>query len=314
MSLEGRSLIEEVTLPSRGVRYAGKLPGGTVRCGGITLKEEKILAGNASNSERKVNLILQNCVDLGSQMTHAELTVSDRQFLLFKVRQISYGPLYGWNHQCPNCKKSFRVEVDLRKFKTKLLEDTDIEPFFVELPIRGDRVGLRTLRGSDEEAISQFVAGAINAMGGNLDKDGDPAYYHRLAMSVESVNGEPITSLPKALQYLTSTPLESADSFTIRDALDTNDSGIDMKIEITCAYCGNYEADAGVPLSAEFFRPTAESLRLVRRPDKAPARDGEVRVQPAGLQQSHDAGVPTHIAVHPAIAAARGAGDGGSPS
>lgn len=311
MVLEDRSLVEEVTLPSRGVRYGGKLPGGLVRVGGITLKEEKILAGNAANPERKVNLILQNCVDLGPSMTHAELLVSDRQYLLFKVRQISYGPLYGWQHQCGGCKKSFRVEIDLRNFAAKVLEDTDVEPFYVDLPIRGHRLGLRTLRGSDEEAISQF----IGAMGdkANLDSDGDPSYYHRLAMSIESVDGEPMKALANAVKYLTNPQLESADSFTIRDAIDQNDCGLEMKMAITCAYCGNHEADAGIPLSAEFFRPTTASIRLVRRPAAPAARPGDSGVQHPGLQQPHSEGVRAGISVHPAIAAARGAGSGDAP-
>ena len=78
----------EVTLPS----------GDIVKIKPITFEEEKLLINSASSKKDPLNIFIDKCVEgenLGS------LLFIDKIYLLFKLREISFGNKYKFSITCP---------------------------------------------------------------------------------------------------------------------------------------------------------------------------------------------------------------------
>jgi hypothetical protein len=245
---EGRTLIRTLTLPSRGLLYGDQVPNGQVRVAAFTTREEKVFAGAGEGSDQKIDIILRNCVDSGS-LPPDELLVGDSLFCLFWVRQLSYGPTYGFQVSCGDCRRKFHKDITLPDSLTLTQAPDDYrEPIRLTLPVRQDALELRLFRRKDETEIAQEVAKLVR----DHAQVGDPTYFLRLGRHIVSVNGEAFGSPLRASEYVQK--LEGPDSLALRNAIDLNGYGYELDLEIRCPLCGS-DNDQTLPISAEFFRP-----------------------------------------------------------
>lgn len=245
----GRSFVREVVLPSRGVRYEGKLPGGRVQVAAISLTEQLAIASSGESGEKVVELLLSTLVDFGeSGLTPADLLSGDRMFLLYQIRALSYGPIK-WSERCytPNCGVQVEFAVALDQLPVISLKDDEIEPFFVDLPARGVRVGLRSLRKRDEDAIAAFVSKTQMGANGSM--------LPRMASRIVSVQGETL-DLSRAMVWLTQPALEGPDLMALEQAIENGEPGPYPLVSTTCPSC-RAQHETEVPLDATFFRPVA---------------------------------------------------------
>ena len=261
MALQNRKLVKSAILPSRGVRYGGSLPEGRVTFGAIAATEEALFLNRAVSVDKKIQTLLSNCVDFGdSKFSTIDLLVGDRVFCLFQIRALSFGPTYNFNYQCPSCRRPFVHSVDIDTLPCRVLEDGDVEPFFVDLPLSGWKVGLRNLRGRDEallESIRSQVVGKLGR-GGSSPSLADPMYYYTLAASFVSLNDKEITAPQQVVEQVKT--LESPDTLAIKNAIDDHDCGLDLEQQIPCPHCGAIDFNGGVDFSPEFFRPRSHKV------------------------------------------------------
>ena len=240
------SLTEDVLLPSRGLLYGGKQPEGKVTVLALKMTEEKMLADPGRDRNAVLNDIIQRSTE-GLNIPFNDLLLNDKLFLLFAVRIVSYGSGFEFNLRCPKCTAMNRYEVDLSKdLVIRILTPEDTEPFFVDLPIAGVKLGLRYLRIADELEIERFVKQHLISKSG-----GDVAYSYRLARLIVSMDDQPVAPLA-AMQFVDG--LYSRDSYAISDALADADFGVNLRIEKPCGRCGAVIEEL-FPFSADFFRP-----------------------------------------------------------
>ena len=167
---------KEVTLPSRGKFYGGKLPGGSVTLRPIKVAEEKLLAGSG-NKMALADKVLQRCI-LSPCIPLRDMILTDKFYLLLVLRNISYGPEYQFQVKCSTCSTQFKRSITLPEgLGLKMAVDTDMEPFDVTLPQSAKVVSLRFMRGSDEEETEAFIKGLPAAK----SDEGDPAYEFKLS-------------------------------------------------------------------------------------------------------------------------------------
>lgn len=267
-----RSLVKTVTLPSRGFLYGGQLPDGKVRIASLTTMEEKIMVGVESTADQRIEELLVRCTDLGPMSTK-QLIVEDRAFLLFQIRAITFGPEYGFPFQCPACRRSHRVEMNIDQETVRVLEESDTEPFEVALPICDKKVGVRLLRGHDEIEIRNHASKVFSKREKASGESGDPAYHYRLAKQlvwIENEDNVPVHSVKmKFVQELC-----GADSFIFRKAVQDFSPGYSMEKDVVCPHCGHEEGEFGVPMSNEFFSPLSVNVEYLRGLRSDAARPG----------------------------------------
>ncbi|MBB6253147.1 hypothetical protein [Nitrospirillum iridis] len=210
----------------------------------MTGKEEAILADrrNQRNGGKLVTELLHSClVRLGDMPKNGSGPVegmysADRNFLLLKLRAITFGSELQANYTCPSCSESFQLVEDLDELPVRTLGDQEaIEDVVVELEdgyVDKDGTEHRALRlrlptGADEAAVApqmrQNASLGKNALLSRCLKSLGDLPRHRL----EAIG-------PKILSELTLT-----DRRLIDRALNQAAPGVDLIRDISCPNCGN---------------------------------------------------------------------------
>jgi len=266
---------EEIGLPSRGVYYGEKLPGGVVKIRAMGIHAEKILATQRlASSGQSIDYLFNHCIQLPDGFDQSELLVGDRVFLLYALRGMTHGNIYEFVMKCPNCEASSAHKYDLNELAgTTKYPDMSIglEPFKVELPYTSESlkkkvwVKVRFMRGKDLTFMANRVRFNKRAHGANVASGPgrqreiiiDQTVTENLALIVESFGGEGMSGEVKdriRLKQLVE-KLHAKDSSTIRQYLKDYSPGIDTTIQLECPDCGN-ESRTELPITESFFRPT----------------------------------------------------------
>lgn len=238
-----------IKLPSRGVFYDKEvIPNGTIEITPLTGRTEKLMAGlRGNNVDDIIDTILER--HMVTKIEPKELLASDRFYILVSLRAQSYGEDYDFELACPSCEVKARYAVRLPSdFTVQYSEPEDKEPFDIILPSSKLRVSFRLLRGKDETAIKNFSEKEAKTG----FRDGDPAYSYRLATCITAVNGKPFADLYTAMQFVEKIPAK--DAATLSDAIDKKTPGLLLSVTKECVACKK-EIEAGMPITAEFFRP-----------------------------------------------------------
>ncbi len=239
----------EVELPSKGLLYENGLSSVMVR--GMYTTEEKFLAGARRDFQGVLDKLFSKngCIQDLNGMHPSELLSSDRLYLLFIVRMLSYGKSYQFKIKCDECDFRFKHTI-------VLMEDLDVsdmkedveEPFEVVLEESGKIIGFKLLRGKDEKMIDKHVRRAQQRDA--VDPLEDISYIHRLARHVVTVDGEDVDLRTAELNM----KISSKDAQDFKDAIEDADSGVDLTLrDLDCPEC-DAPLEEVMPFTAEFFR------------------------------------------------------------
>lgn len=255
----------ETVLPSKGLAYDGKIPGGKVSVSPMTTREEKALASNGSGANLNiVDLLIGRCVHGMDEMKPGDLLVGDRAFLMMVIRAASFGQDYQFQMTCDLCRAQFlhtvKIPNDLEMIE---LKDNFKEPFEVELPMSKIKLKLRLLRGNDEADLTKLQKTVFKRIDSSVD--GDPLYSVRMVKHIVSAEipsktegGEPtiIENGPEQERRLVNLyeTLPARDGMALRDCLSEHDCGINTELEFSCPSCKD-SFNAILPVKLEFFRP-----------------------------------------------------------
>jgi hypothetical protein len=245
---------ELVELPSHGYLYKNATDDqdvleGKIRIRPMTVREEKILSTvRLVKSGQALDLVFKNCIK--SHIDTAELLSSDRSFMMLWLRNVSYGNVYKFNLQCPECQKKFETEVDLTNHPVKELEDPEVkEPFEVTLPVSKQKVLFRLPRGKDEMEIMKLQ---------NQPKkmnEADDDIVKRLTSAIIKITRHDGSVVAEKEKTAVVESWIARDSSTLRNELEKRDCGIEDIKGIVCPHCGN-TFDSPIPITENFFRVT----------------------------------------------------------
>lgn len=245
--------IQEVfTLPSNGRLYAGTNIPSEVRLRAMSTLDEKIrLASN--NPFKTTPALIKNCLE-GMDFDTEDLKLFDLYFLMFKLREITYGSDYKININCRHCGATNKVTVDLSQLEVTMLDETDTEPFTITLPNSGDQLACKYLSCKDLNRLQNEVE-RIKLKDPSIDES-DVNFIPGLCARVVSVNGEEWPA-PKLTQYMQKMHAMDYNYFNKKYLNITNKPGINLNYVDTCEKCGKplvFE----VPILGEFFSPSVD--------------------------------------------------------
>lgn len=249
-----KNISTKVTLATKGLLYqdgASKFPNGSITVSTMGTTDEKVLSGGGGRNSARLDTVLERCADLRG-MKPSDLTADDRSLLLIYIRSVSYGSDFTYETQCKACDKKFRRKVDLLKdFPIVYLDEivkNQAEPFPLELPACGAKIGLKFLRGHDLAAIERFGESRAKTS----VELGDPAYIYTLARCLAEVNGQTVDSTKAAVLL---EGMVAKDSRAMRAEMNRLSCGFRLEHDVQCIFCQE-EYKVGLPQSAEFFHPT----------------------------------------------------------
>lgn len=237
-----------LTLPSKGLLYEGKLPGGVIEFYDWGTDIEELFAGSSASTNALIDAVIKRTMKT-QDIKPEELLSGDKLFIFFMCRSKAYGAEYGFPYRCSNCgfqsRGSIRIPDDLEVIE---LDDDAEEPFEVELPISGDTLGFRLMRGKDEIEIEKYVTRIFK----KSNPIGDPGYKYRWAKHIVTINGQEVENVMKAQEYVSK--MTARDSQAFRKKIDETEPKFNFEIDVTCKKCGN-EDSMILPLGREFLDP-----------------------------------------------------------
>lgn len=242
-----------VELPSHGFLYKGtvndsEVADGVIRIRPMTLNDEKILTTDRLVRQGKaLDMLLENTIK--SDVDPYDLLSSDRMYLLFYLRGMSYGLEYDFDVKCYHCGHNFVQTIEIDKLPVKEWENKKDaeEPVVIELPMSGATVEAHFMRGHEERKMTEMEQSARS-----FDEPDDSASNTILYLvdKVTLSDGEVLSPQDKE-DFLSN--LIAADIDAIRQELGDRTPGIKQLDHITCPRCEGH-LEFNVPLGRNFFR------------------------------------------------------------
>jgi hypothetical protein len=223
-SKKGWSTIE---LPTRGVFNNGIKE---VRIRPFTYEDERILRSvtKVNDGVRAVSTLMERCVE---GIPYEELSLYDKQFLLFKLREISYGNEYPVEIECRSCGEENSLAVELDKLGVNYV-DPDLEhPTPVFLPDSEVTAYVKCPRAKDEAILSNPAA-LTDALWKFVEK-------------IETYNDRGVIQ-----GFLTKTTAK--DITKLRQSIFSQGIGLNLDVRFVCKHCGADEL-LTLPINESFF-------------------------------------------------------------
>jgi len=223
---DSKAAIDQIIeLPSRGVGYPEGM--GKVTLRGMTFEDEKIISESTPDQDI-INLLLNRCV---SNLDPDLLYSADKLFLLYKLRELSYGTHVKVKGNCKECQEENHLDIDLSLLPVTKAPDNFSAFKIVQLPDLGKELKIRIPRSSDSEYLANKsrVLDNLWRFIEKLDRYTDPKV------------------ISQAIKRLT-----SKDTRFIVEALFVEDFGIETGAKFICSRC-RHENTIEVPISESFF-------------------------------------------------------------
>ena len=218
-----------LNLPSKG--FAGYQD--TINIRAFLFEDEKILRSiqNISGGDKIINSLISRCTE-GVEVE--DLCIFDKTYILFKLREISYGDEYTIEGQCSECLEANELTVNISELVVNYATDELVKE--VTLP---DSQVIATIRPvlSKDEVLFKKASDIMD----------------NLWRFVVSIGGH--TERMIVQKFITQTTAK--DITVIRETLLDEKAGLDMRIRFECNSCGSEEKMA-LPLNDNFFAVSSQ--------------------------------------------------------
>ena len=217
----------EVDLPSKGFANGGI---STVEVRAFTFDDEKILRSiqKAGDGTSVISKLIARCM---RGVEYSDLLIVDKNYILYKLRALSYGEDYNIQATCEECSYESHLTVGLNDLPVNYAEKLeDLQGKFT-LPDSGVEVELQTLTTREE---------------GIMDKTSD--IIDNLWRFIKTINGHSGRSITQGFVAGTT----ARDISVIRNSIFNDDIGIQTLVNFVCKECGNHSS-LDLPINETFF-------------------------------------------------------------
>ena len=244
------TITESYTLPSLGKVYDREINPHIKLRSMTTLDEMKRLSPSDRPYENLAELI-DDCLVEGPGISSYDLCVGDFQFLLHKLRIVTYGPMYKAQIVCPYCGIPTEEIINLEDLKVNEYSKELDKYFEIDLPISKKHIRLRmqTPRILDDVTIK------TNELHKKApDFKGDPAFLFTLQALITEVDGKRPDPV-KLEDWLKILPMKDTNVILIANDVLSRKVGIDTNFDTVCKVC-QLDSKSSFRFTSEFFRPT----------------------------------------------------------
>ena len=245
------TIAEGYELPSKGKIYDTKVDA-QAELRSMTGRDEMKRLSPSNGEFKKLADIIEGCMIEKPKVKVYDMALGDYEFLLHKLRIVTYGPDYKIAVSCPHCGQTFETNANLEQLQ---ILDFDEEKFkelqTFTLPVSGDTIKLKfqTPRMLDDiEAKTKEMKRKFR------DAELEFNLLVLLESVIDEVNGTKLDPM-KVENYINK--LAARDMTKIVNNLDALNAliGLDASLYVDCPHCSS-EVKTFFRFGAEFFRPT----------------------------------------------------------
>lgn len=245
------TIMEGYELPSQGKIYS-KNVNSHVELRSMTARDEMKRLSSSSMPLKTLADIIEGCMIEKPAIHVYDMALGDYEFLLHKLRIVTYGEKYAIAIGCPHCGETVETEADL---DTLELKEFDIEEF--------EKLKTITLPRSNKTVVLTYQTPRILDEQENKAKEMKRRFKNaeinfetllKLTTAIESVDGSKLTQV-ELETFINNLP--ALDMQKLNNAIDKLNAyiGLDTSLDVTCPKCGG-EVRTYFRFGTEFFRPS----------------------------------------------------------
>ena len=245
---------ETFTLPSKGKIY-DKPVAANIELRSMNTREEMLRQSSTDRPYKLLADIIEGCI-VGEkpQIKVYDMCIGDYEFLLHKLRVVTYGPEYKMTVQCPNpvCN-----HIETRVFNLDDLTVLDFDPEEydhlrnIELPRTHKLVRLKI---ETPRMLDDIEADIKNFKKRNKTVTFDPRRLITLKTLIDTVDGNKYSD-EQLETFITELPAKDSQALINRIDKLNGKVGLDTSFTYECSQCG-YDATTFFRFGQEFFGPT----------------------------------------------------------
>lgn len=243
------TIAEEYTLPSKGKIYDREVKP-IVKLRSMTTNEEMKRLSPSERAYKNMADIIDDCLTEDIGISSYDLCLGDYQFLMHKLRVVTYGPSYPLEFKCPYCLSTSEETINLDDIPVNEYSEDLRDCIEFDLPKTKKHIKLRMQTPHILDDVAQEIRDFKKRA---PEFKGDPAFLFSLKALIDTIDGEKMPSF-KLEEWIRQLPMADANYLQKKAAKIIDGIGLNLNMEITCPVCGlTYKSPFRV--TSEFFGP-----------------------------------------------------------
>ena len=239
---------EYFELPSKGMVYAKPIKS-RVSLRSMTTIEEMKRCSRTDTPYKVMSDIIEDCMKDKPEIHVYDMCLGDYQFLLHKLRIVTYGPEYKMQVTCDKCGETTESVGDLESLEVHEWDEEIIDQMNVTLPKSGRLVELKFQTPRDMD----MVAYKAREMRKRTKVNTEYEILFTLTTLIRKVDGKEMSAL-ELEEFCKKLPLQDVAFLYGKSGELTRKVGLDTSLSVKCAGCG-HELITSFRLTPEFFGP-----------------------------------------------------------
>jgi len=245
------TIFESFVLPSKGLIYDREVnPHVTLRS--MTTLEEMKRLSPTDTPYKVMSDIIESCMQDKPSIHVYDMALGDYQFLLHKLRIVTYGPEYKMLIKCNDCGAVTESIANLDSLKVNEYTPDIIKQKLITLPKTNRQILLRFQTPHDLDQIAYLSSEMKKKTKQNIDY----SVLYTLMSLIEKVDGQILDPISME-EFVKNLPSRDANYILNHATKLANSIGIENQIKVKCINCGN-EMMTPFRITSEFFGPTID--------------------------------------------------------
>ena len=247
------TIANEYTLPSLGRVYNREI-NPTFKLRSMTTVEEMKRLNHSDKPNKSIAEILDDCLIEKIGISAYDLCLPDFQYMLHKLRIVTYGTSYKLSSNCPWCMSNNVNLVDLDDLQLiEFSDETYAKYSSFELPVTKRDI---TLKMQTPRILDNIATRVKEARKKSMNLDGDPAFLFTLEELIDTVDGK-VPEKFKLAEFIKKLPMMDTNYILKCGEKLNNSFGLDKSLEHTCSVCG-LDYTGNFRTTPEFFGPSID--------------------------------------------------------
>lgn len=247
--MENVRIVENLCLPSKGLVYEEEV-NPDIELSSMKTKHEMMRLSATEESQKIMAQIIDDCLVSDMGISSYDLCLGDFQYLLYKLRVVTFGPEYEMQCRCPYCGFENVVTLNIDELPVKEYSEDIADLLELDLPMSGNHIRLTMQTPRMLDRINTRVK-EHNKRRRNTSENATVLYS--IMSIIEKIDDEEPDGL-KLEQWVRDLPMADTNAILYRIDEINNSMGIDVDSLETCSVCGSTFMTP-FRVNSTFFRP-----------------------------------------------------------
>lgn len=250
--MEDYIVAEEYELPSKGMVYSQKI-NPNIKIRSMTTEEEMKRLGRTETPYKMLSEIIDDCLITKVGIPVYDLCIADYQFLLHKLRIVTYGKDYKISNICPICDVINEHTINLEELKVSEYSEELNKYMHITLPKTKKLIKLKMQTPRTLDDISKKSKDLLIK---SPNMKSDPAFLFSVCSMIDKIDGEVLNEF-QLDSFVRKLPMQDT-NYIIRSMQKLNLTlGIETTLNNKCQSCGGVYTTT-FPITDEFFGPSID--------------------------------------------------------